>query len=467
MKSALLFSFSSLALLMSSCTTEPKDQDHAGIMVTGNTITVGQDTFKVEVTQAADTTHFYPTLRTAASYKKPYSLDSVLNNSTTSPAQAWDFKEFSKSGQIDSLSQGQAIRYLGNPKWSNFTSGVIYTDSSSILSLDHNDLQNSDSLSIEINIFSSSQPKVKSVILFSKGQMIDSLGGYVVGIDSLGYLYAQFKNENEIAITVRSQDTLNSNSWSKIALQKIPGRAQISINNKVVASGIISAQKNHSQKQLLIAGDYQANQIIGNKSFVGLIDFLAILKQKSLAPVDSMIDARDGKIYKTVKIGNQTWMAQNLNYTPKSGNSFCYNNDSLNCKTSGRLYDWPSAITSCPIGWHLSSEQEWMILEKFLGETDSTVQLSGWRGNAGSLLKDASIGGLGNTGLNLIANGTRRNDGTFTQFGQHGQYWTSTEYDTNYAWFRNVFSGYAGIYKMSNTDGYGKDNAFSVRCIKN
>ena len=212
MKSRILLSSYTLALLFSACTTEPKDQDHACIMVTGNTITVGQDTFKVEVTQASDTTHFYPTLRTAASYKKSYSLDSVIKNYSTIPQQAWDFKEFSKSGQIDSLSQGQAIHYLGNPKWSNFTSGVIYTESNSILSIDHNNAQNSDSISIAINIFPSSQPKVKSVILFSKGQLLDSLGGYVLGIDSLGYLYAQFKNENEIIVTIRTQDTLSTNS---------------------------------------------------------------------------------------------------------------------------------------------------------------------------------------------------------------------------------------------------------------
>jgi uncharacterized protein (TIGR02145 family) len=180
---------------------------------------------------------------------------------------------------------------------------------------------------------------------------------------------------------------------------------------------------------------------------------------------NSFIDRRDGQHYKTVQIGTQKWMAQNLNYKSPSNDSYCYSSDSLQCNKNGRLYTWKSAKESCPMGWHLSSEQEWMTLEKFLGETEATVQLSGWRGKAGALLKDKSIGGTGTTGLNLFATGTRRTNGTFVQNGEHGQYWTATEQSTSFAWYRDIYIGYSGIYKMSNTDGYGKENAFAVRCI--
>jgi len=75
-------------------------------------------------------------------------------------------------------------------------------------------------------------------------------------------------------------------------------------------------------------------------------------------------DSRDGKSYKTVKIGDQTWMAENLNY--EISDSWCYDNNSSNCNTYGRLYTWVTAQNVCPSGWHLPSRDEWNILFEYL-----------------------------------------------------------------------------------------------------
>lgn len=80
----------------------------------------------------------------------------------------------------------------------------------------------------------------------------------------------------------------------------------------------------------------------------------------------TFIDPRDEKSYKTIKIGDQLWMAENLNYKITDG-SWCYDDDISNSDIYGRLYCFPSIIYACPGGWHLPSDKEWQELESFLG----------------------------------------------------------------------------------------------------
>ena len=97
---------------------------------------------------------------------------------------------------------------------------------------------------------------------------------------------------------------------------------------------------------------------------------------------DSFTDFRDGQIYKTVTIGAQTWMAQNLNY--KTANSYCGDddNDAIYCNKYGRLYTWMAATTACPSGWHLPSEEEWKTLVNVVGGSFEVMRSStGWSGD--------------------------------------------------------------------------------------
>jgi uncharacterized protein (TIGR02145 family) len=87
-----------------------------------------------------------------------------------------------------------------------------------------------------------------------------------------------------------------------------------------------------------------------------------------LSTAGSFKDKRDGQIYKTVKIGNQVWMAQNLNYAVDNGyGSWCYDNEYRNCKKYGRLYTYYTAMNACPSGWHLPSVSEWETLFAYVG----------------------------------------------------------------------------------------------------
>jgi uncharacterized protein (TIGR02145 family) len=159
---------------------------------------------------------------------------------------------------------------------------------------------------------------------------------------------------------------------------------------------------------------------------------------------------------KTVKIGNQIWMAENLNV--EVGYSACYSNLDENCEKYGRLYDWVTALTACPEGWHLPTYAEWQALIKNAGGKEVASKklkaITGWdEGGNGSNSKRFSAlpGGLGYS--NAI----------FYSAGTSGNWWTSTEQNQSNAYYINMFYHTSDIYE---SDG-SKLSLFSVRCIKN
>jgi len=177
---------------------------------------------------------------------------------------------------------------------------------------------------------------------------------------------------------------------------------------------------------------------------------------------DTFTDPRDGKVYKTVKIGEQIWMAENLAYN--AAGSKCYSNDESNGKKYGRLYDWNSAMKACPKGWHLPSYEEWQILVDFAGgEKIAGKKLKakdGWKkdkeGNGENGTDDfdffALPGGISHPEKGFV-------NGGFTSF-----WWSSTEDDDNKsnAWSRWIGHKSDEAYKF-NRD---KSSLCSVRYIK-
>ncbi|MFZ4799841.1 MAG: fibrobacter succinogenes major paralogous domain-containing protein [Bacteroidia bacterium] len=209
-----------------------------------------------------------------------------------------------------------------------------------------------------------------------------------------------------------------------------------------------------------------------------LILFPIILKAQLIG---TFTDYSDGNTYKTVKIGNQTWMAENLKTTHyKNGNAipkvtdntvwaalatgaYCdYNNTPASSATYGLLYNWFTVNTGnlCPIGWHVPSDAEWTILITYLGGESI----------AGGKLKEAgfahwessSTDATNETGFTALPGGYRNYGGAFSHIDTVGQWWSSTEISKNNAWFRIMIFNSFYVARLNNY----KLNGFSVRCLK-
>jgi len=175
----------------------------------------------------------------------------------------------------------------------------------------------------------------------------------------------------------------------------------------------------------------------------------------------------DGNVYKTIKIGNQEWMVENLKTTrfndssniplvenpadwAKLSTPACcwYENNATDYKnTHGALYNWYAVNTGklAPAGWRVASDGDWTTLVTYLGGENE----------AGSKLKE--------NGFNALASGYRNLDGKFSGMGDFVYWWSSTENLTGNAWVHSMYFKYSRVYNDNRTKGLGH----SVRCVKN
>jgi len=190
--------------------------------------------------------------------------------------------------------------------------------------------------------------------------------------------------------------------------------------------------------------------------------------------------------YETIVIGEQTWMARNLNYdVPDDDTDVCYDNDPANCAMYGRLYKWTTAMgidsiyntqlwggsdakyrarggDICPSGWHIPSIDEWNTLMEAVGDPSTAGKYlkatSGWTNNGN---------GTDEYGFSALPGGTGGYD-----VGRYGGWWSSIEYTTNNYYAGNYHYNNAYIYGMSSDtesagSGYsGKSDLHSVRCLQ-
>jgi len=203
---------------------------------------------------------------------------------------------------------------------------------------------------------------------------------------------------------------------------------------------------------------------------------LGILQQLgNLVWNDSFTDPRDGKKYKTVKIGTQTWMAENLDYGgEKNDIGVCHSREPENCKMYGALYSFEQAISVCPQGWHLPSKEEWDALVDFAGGKEIAGKKlkakSGWKDKEcekrttgrGEVIDDC--GGTDEFGFSALPGGMAGVYGAlFNEVGYGGAWWGATmgKYGTV-----SVYVCDFGLHANADCRMSGGNVFHSVRCIK-
>jgi len=203
---------------------------------------------------------------------------------------------------------------------------------------------------------------------------------------------------------------------------------------------------------------------------------LAIAMATYVFAQGTFTDSRDGKKYKTVKIGSQVWMAQNLDYSGEDGDiGFCQDNDPNNCSKYGRLYNWEDAMLSCPDGWHLPSEEAWRTLASVAGSVDVAGQkLKARNGWEKWDCEWTEVDDRGRTKKNSKCNSDNFGFSALpsTNKNTYSDWWTSTESHWGavdaYILYNSTELSFQGKeYKMyQSNNNYSKTKTLSVRCLK-
>jgi uncharacterized protein (TIGR02145 family) len=197
-------------------------------------------------------------------------------------------------------------------------------------------------------------------------------------------------------------------------------------------------------------------------------------------------DSRDGKVYKTVTIGNQVWMAENLAYLPEidstKKNSFTepyyyvydYEGDDVsaaksttNFKTYGVLYNWVAANDDCPSGWHLPDANEWDQLKNSVNDdVKALAAKTGWLPSSYATTPGNDMESNNSSGFSALGGGyysySPMSGGIFSLINFAGSWWTSTEASGNNAKRRDIYYYGESIYSENGMKSFG----YSVRCIK-
>ena len=228
-------------------------------------------------------------------------------------------------------------------------------------------------------------------------------------------------------------------------------------------------------------------QILYLFTFLILVSISCTPKKGQTTFSEGTVKDIDGNIYKTVKIGSQWWMAENLKVThyrngdkipcltdddewDRPTGAYCYyDNDTDNIGKYGMLYNWFAVNDErsiAPEGWHVPTDAEWQELVDYLGgdsvaggKMKSTGTIEGGDG----LWLDPNEGATNESGFSALPGGYRYNHGVYDGLGINSYFWSSTESNGGNAWHRYMYNGNSDVYR---DDSGWKQGGYSVRCVR-
>jgi uncharacterized protein (TIGR02145 family) len=185
----------------------------------------------------------------------------------------------------------------------------------------------------------------------------------------------------------------------------------------------------------------------------------------STANLGEFTDARNGQKYYAARIGQQIWMAENLNYNV-AGSSWCYEESAANCRDYGRLYTWNAAKTACPSGWHLPTADEWNVMINFTGGQGNKLRMqTGW-GDPSSTQT-----GTNDYWFSALPGGLRISAGDYRNLHSSGIWWTNSVTSATGFPLRVGVSNNnqrMSVSELGDFDANDVNNlGYSVRCVHN
>ncbi len=313
-------------------------------------------------------------------------------------------------------------------------------------------------------------------------------------VEATNTLPTEADQSSKIPVTVKVTDLLGNPV--PLGIVYIEGNG--SFNKQVLATGL-NGEANFVWTLSNSVGANNFTATLFNSDKVVISSVSKTITVKDISPIanqtGTFTDSRDGKTYKWVKIGDQTWMAENLAYLPDvhsaasesyteplyyvydyNGNDVAIAKQQSNYTTYGVLYNWTAAKAACPPGWHLPIVAEWTILENYLiangynyDGTNTENKIAKSMAATTNWHNSTDIGAIGNnltlnnkSGFSALPGGARSGIG-FSAVGLQGGWWTFTDYSADGAWIRWL------LYDNSSVGQYGssaKKNGESVRCVK-
>lgn len=262
-------------------------------------------------------------------------------------------------------------------------------------------------------------------------------------------------------------------------IENIEAGNTYTISDIPIGNHILKINGNERWSQnVLVKENIMAEIAAGSKTRVIVEERPEIVTTDPLETIENNTckDFRDGKVYKTIKIGNTTWMAENLKY--QIDGSYCYKNNSQNCNLYGRLYEFEAANRACPDGWDLPDADDWNMLFSHYGNIYKAF--------------DRLTGGTNDDGFDLvfaghyIDNTGSQGQMAFKGLNNDAQFWSSSVCE-NFNYTRidvRISKSQRGIFltdcsKYNDPDvrkraetyrrssGARQTKAYSVRCVKN